>query len=206
MRNPWKTQPIMPEVWAEADTLSQVLWQVAQPLAVPVVVCRGNSSLSLLHKCAGHIANRWQQDGQHTAILYSGDFDPAGMDMSDQLHTRLVEVGAPPDAFTVERVAVTIEQIWKHRLPPHEPKKTDRRTPAFVRRYGFGCVEADALPPEALVQVVEDAIWGCVKEYDAWDSDVYRQKCERATLLVSAENNGPKVDQWAADVEAAGDL
>ena len=49
-----------------------------------------------------------------------------------------------------------------------EPKKKDKRTPAFVARYGVACVEADALPPDVLAQVVEDHVMATVRDPNAW--------------------------------------
>ncbi len=199
-RDPWASQAVAPEVWAEADTLSGMLWQVASPLAVPVVVCRGNSSLSQLYMSAAVIHKRWENSRQRTAILYAGDFDPAGMDMSDGLHGRLVEVGAPGYAFTVTRVAITPEQIEEHHLPPHDPKTKDGRTPQFIARYGVGCVEADALPPAALATVVEDAIMRCVTDGDAWDEARIQEGIDREALgdLITREGD-------ALDISASRD-
>jgi hypothetical protein len=44
-RDLWATQPVVGEVWAEADPLSQMLWQVTDPWGVTCVVTRGNPSL-----------------------------------------------------------------------------------------------------------------------------------------------------------------
>jgi len=197
-RDPWATQAVVPEVWAEADTLSQMLWQVADPLAVPVVVCRGNSSLSQLYASAAVIHKRWKDKRQQTAIIYVGDFDPAGMDMSEGLHGRLMEVGAPGHAFTVDRVAITPAQIATHNLPPHTPKKKDKRTPRFVARYGMGCVEADALPPVVLAEVVEDAINQYVTDESAWQHTKEQQQRDYAALNKLCDEHGAVLDLVAA--------
>lgn len=197
-RDPWATQVVVPEVWAEADTLSQMLWQVADPLRVPVVVCRGNSSLSQLYTSAAVIHKRWEDKRQQTAIIYVGDFDPAGMDMSEGLHGRLVEVGAPGHAFTVDRVAITPAQIATYNLPPHTPKKTDGRTPQFVARYGTGCVEADALPPAVLAAVVNNAIMRCITDRETWDEAWEQQDLDQGVLTRVCEEQGVALDLLAA--------
>lgn len=209
-RNPWATQPVVAEVWAEADTLSQMLWQAADPAAVPLVVCRGNSSLSQLFLSAFEIYRRWTANEQRTVILYVGDFDPAGMDMSDGLHQRLVDVGAPGEAFKVERVAVTPEQIATYRLPPHEPKHKDARTPQFVARYGVGCVEADALPPEVLVATVDHAIKACISDQDAWQESIDQEQRDMQALKDMLDVHCRFVDlnarAWRHKVDDAAEL
>jgi hypothetical protein len=198
-RDVWATQPMVCEVWAEADTLSQMLWQVTSPLAVPCVVTRGNPSLSLLYTSAAVIAKRWAR-GQRTRIVYVGDFDPAGMDMSDNLHARLEEVGAPADAVTVRRVALTQELIIAYRLPSHEPRHLDRRTPEFVARYGVACVEVDALPPAVLAEVVEEAIYDAIEDLDAWEQEQDQQQYDHQALRYDTRLDGRYVD-----AEAQGD-
>jgi len=193
-RDPWADQAVVPEVWAEADTLSQMLSQAAMPLSVPVVVCRGNSSLTQLYNSAGVIAKRWENNHQRTAVLYAGDFDPAGMDMSTGLHGRLMDVGAPGLAFTVERVAITPDQIAAYRLPPHSPKVSDARTPQFIATYGFGCVEADALPPAVLIAVVENAIRTCITDSYAWSAVQSQEEQDRQALDRVCEEQGFALD------------
>jgi hypothetical protein len=191
-------------VWAEADTLSEMLWQVTSPLGVPCVVCRGNSSLSQLYVSAYVIAQRWAHQ-QRTHIVYVGDFDPAGMDMSDNLHARLEEVGAPGDAFSVRRVALTEELIASYHLPAHKPKETDKRTPAFIERYGSACVEVDALPPSVLAEVVEDAIHETIADRARWDDALSQQQRERSRLRTLAEQAGPILDGVSWEAEEAED-
>ncbi len=197
-RDPWAAQAVVPEVWAEADTLSQMLWQVADPLRVPVVVCRGNSSLSQLYASAAVIHKRWEDTHRRTSILYVGDFDPAVMDMSEGLHGRLVEVGAPGHAFTVRRVAITPAQIATYHLPPHSPKEKDARTPQFIDRYGVGCVEADALPPAVLAAVVNNAIMSCMTDEETWDEAWEQQDLDQGVLARVCEEQGVALDLLAA--------
>jgi hypothetical protein len=205
----WADQPVVAEVWAEADTMSQMLWQVADPLVVPVVICRGNSSLSQLYACALVIRQRWEREaaqrirqrwggGQRTAILYVGDCDPAGMDMSDHLHARLVDVGAPAEAFTVKRLAITEEQIRRYELQSHPPKRLDARTPAFIERYGVACVEVEALPAEVLSELVTAAIEDCIWDPDAWDEQEAQEERDLEALRWQVEAMGDTVDQAAA--------
>jgi hypothetical protein len=88
-----------------------MLRPVAGEMRCALVVTRGSPSLTLLNDSAAAITQRWQEKGQHTRIIYVGDHDPAGLDMSRNLHARLVELHMPPEACTVVRVAVTEKQI-----------------------------------------------------------------------------------------------
>ena len=55
----------------------------------------------------------------------------------------------------VERLALTPEQVDEYSLPVRPPKSSDVRTAKFT---GAGAVEVEALPVEALLGIVEDAI------------------------------------------------
>jgi hypothetical protein len=145
-RDPWRDQPVRAELWLEADTHREMLRPVASELAVTMVVTRGNASLPLMYESAEEIAARYQ-NGQRTRIVYVGDFDPPGLDMSWHLHERLVEQHMPPEACVVDRVALTYEQIKQKKLPERPPKKSDSRTPWFEEMFDCGCVELDALAP-----------------------------------------------------------
>ena len=50
------------------------------------------------------------------------------------------------------RLVVTPEQIRRHRLPTAPPKATDRRS------FAGETTQAEALPPDILARIVEDAI------------------------------------------------
>jgi hypothetical protein len=65
------------------------------------------------------------------------------------------ELGGWTDWFEFERLALTPEQIEEYELPSRPPKTTDVRTAKFT---GTGTVEVEAMPVEALLAVVEQAI------------------------------------------------
>jgi hypothetical protein len=133
-------------LWCEAETHREMLAPVAAAFRVALVVTRGSPSLSLLHTCARAIERRYRE-GQTTRIVYVGDHDPAGLDMSRRLHERLCELHMPVEACTVERVAVTTIAIVRWALASviadqeawegHEAhdRAEQRRLRAFIREH-----------------------------------------------------------------------
>lgn len=111
-RDPWNDQPAYVEVWLEKDALAGVLYEVTARYDVPLMVTRGYSSITFLRGAADTIAFR----AKSAFLLYFGDFDPSGVDI-----TRAVEDGirefAPWADVTLERVAVNAEQITRWELP-----------------------------------------------------------------------------------------
>ena len=89
-------------------------------------------------------------------ILYLGDFDRAGVDAMQSLHSKLRafadESGA--DMHFIE-LGVTPEQNEDWNLPTREPKRqsaADKKWP-----HSFAC-ELDAIPPNYLRGLVQEAI------------------------------------------------
>ncbi len=58
----------------------------------------------------------------------------------------------------VERLALNPEQVTAYRLPTRPLKKQDSRAKAFLQRYGDRAAELDALSPNELRRMVDEAI------------------------------------------------
>jgi rubrerythrin len=100
----------------------------------------------------------------------------------------------PPEACTVERVALTYEQIKQRGLPERPPKKSDARTPWFEEMFDCGCVELDALPPADLIAIVRQAVREAIADPDAWDASGEREAEERERLRAFVEENQAYLD------------
>ncbi|MDP8928542.1 MAG: hypothetical protein M3O70_08220 [Actinomycetota bacterium] len=106
-------------------------------------------------------------------LLYAGDHDPSGAaDVEGSIGSDfLARTGC---WAKVVRVALTVQQIDAHGLPPQMGKERDPRAAAFMARYGdLVQVELDALPPDTLQGLFADAI------ADFWNDDAYMYAMER---------------------------
>lgn len=158
----WDTQPNYIEVWCEKDAITGTLYSVTESFDVPLMPCRGYSSLTFLQSAAANIADI----GKPARIFYVGDHDPSGHDISRNVEVRLREF-APDAEIHFERLAVTEDQIAKLSLPTRPTKKTDTRAKGFEG----DSVDVDAIPPTVLRQLVEDAITNQI------DSHTWNQMC-----------------------------
>jgi hypothetical protein len=137
------------EVWLEKDALSGVIYPVTSLYDVPLMVARGYASLSFLHSAASFIAEL-----EVPAFIYHcGDFDPSGVNAGEKIEETLREM-APYADITFERLAVNPDQIAAWNLPTRPTKQTDSRAKGF----GTESVELDAIEPNRLRGIVEDAI------------------------------------------------
>lgn len=145
----WTDAGAYVEVWLEKDALAGVVQPITSAYDVPLMVARGYASLSFLHSAAEYIASL----SVPTYIYHCGDFDPSGVNAGEKIEQTLREM-APAAEIHFERIAVNHEQIEAWHLPTRPTKSSDSRSKGF----GSVSVELDAIPPQTLRDLVEQAI------------------------------------------------
>jgi hypothetical protein len=160
----WTMQPHWVEVWSEKGTIRGTLAPVLQKYGVTFRVMHGYGSATSVHG----IAQETGDNEKPLTVLYVGDWDPSGMQMSEaDLPDRLQRYGG---AATIKRVALDECDVQDDTdLPYFEAtsKGMDPRYKWFTERYGHRCWEVDALPPPVLRKRVESAILELL-DTDAW--------------------------------------
>ncbi len=145
----WTNADSYVEIWLEKDALSGVIYPVTSMYDVPLMVARGYASLSFLYSAAEYINTL----DVPTYIYHLGDFDPSGVNAGEKIEETLNEL-APDATIIFERLAVTRRQIQNWNLPTRPTKKSDTRSKGF----GAISVELDAIDPNQLRTIVQDAI------------------------------------------------
>jgi hypothetical protein len=173
-RNYWITQPRHIEVWSEKDALSGVIFPICEHYGVTYVAARGFPSLSIRYQSS----KEFLRIGKPVTVFYFGDHDASGRKISDNLQEELAQFGAD---VTVVRMALEPQQIRDYRLPTRPGKRSDSRHAEFASRYGDASVELDALPPDVLTSLVENAILSEI-DLDAWKRMHEVEQLERRTL------------------------
>lgn len=144
------------EAWIEKDALSSIFIRACQEYTVPVVVCRGFTSVSFLNDFRERLE---YQKNKKPVMFYFGDFDPSGMAMLDSMEITLRNE-LDISGIEFKRIALLKNDIKKYNLP-HDPdaiKKTDTRYKKFTDKYGSFAVELDALRPDVLTRKIQRAI------------------------------------------------
>jgi hypothetical protein len=180
-RDFWNQQPARVEVWSEKGTVRGVLAPVLDEYAVGFRVMHGFGSATEVHGVAE------DDDGRPLIVLYVGDYDPSGMNMSEHdLPNRLKKY----DGHHVElrRIALTPSQTRGLPFFLASDKEKDTRYAWFVRNFGARCWELDALDPNALREIVEEEIRAEIEPV-AW---------ERCEVINGAEQESLRhvLDQW----------
>lgn len=170
----WENQPNYVEVWVEKDALIGVLSRPCNELDVPFMSCRGYMSQS--EEWAA--ANRFEEayfNGKNPVLIYLGDHDPSGMDMSrdhiSRMEMFLEQQGVGVD---VRRIAMNIDQVMQYKPPENPTKPKDSRTEGYVKKFGKKCWELDALKPKVIDDLIRKEI-DTLRDMTLWN--------ERLTLL-----------------------
>jgi hypothetical protein len=164
-RDLWRRNPVRVELWCEKATLVGFL--------DPIVVDKwgldywaggGFTSETALFKAGTGIAAQ----GKPTHVFILSDFDPSGEDISGHIAHGSKRCPGGIGRFTrgvpvtVERLAVTSDQIREWRLPTRPVtipgKAITTRKRRFIEEHGDAAVELDAIPPSLFRDLIDRAV------------------------------------------------
>lgn len=178
----WAEQPEHVEVWIEKEALAGVIEGICTELQVPFFACKGYTSQSEMWEAAQRL-RRFEDRGDKTTIIHLGDHDPSGLDMTRDIQERLELFQS---RVTVDRVALTWEQIEEYAPPPNPAKTTDARFQKYQEQYGDDSWELDALDPTVLSNVIKSAVEARI-DWDIWHDCKDRQARGQETLVLVAD-------------------
>lgn len=185
----WENQPERVEVWIEKEALAGVIEETCEDNDVPYFACRGYVSQSEQWRAYQRIRAKYNRDGyQRTVILHLGDHDPSGIDMTRDNRDRLkLFLGYNDSSFTVERLALNMDQVDEYSPPPNPAKTTDSRFASYVSEYGEDSWELDALEPSIINELILEHIEQH-RDQDLWDEKVEQREEEIDTLQEIIDN------------------
>lgn len=164
-----RSQPYYFALIVEKETLSHLVDRVARGYGMPVLYCKGSSSITLRYR----LVEDWKRNGEKPMVLFFlTDLDPAGLRIQNTFVGSLeADFRRFPEAF---RVCITPEQITKHGLTSDMNAKTsDPNFKQFVKVTGMTqAYELEALPPDVLIREVDEVIRGAI------DIDLYNEEIE----------------------------
>lgn len=193
----WADQDCYVEVMVEKQALEGVLLPVCRRWDIPFTANKGYTSSSAAYEASKRFLERKEQN-KDCYVIYLGDHDPSGLDMSRDIEDRLDlfvktsagredEIGPNEEpAVTVRRVALNIDQIRKLRPPENPAKLTDSRARAYVELYGDKSWELDAIEPRQLAALVDRAVEDII-DMPLFEANLKKMEEGRAALLKFAE-------------------
>jgi hypothetical protein len=166
------------EVWIEKDALTGVCERICGELDISYTACRGFTSQSELYQ-AGKRFLEFERQGSKPLVLYIGDHDPSGLEMSRDIEDRLEMFCGHP--VEVNRIALNWSQVSELGLPPNPAKNTDSRYVEYRKRFGDDCYEVDALSPRVISDLIRAAVVA-VRVDRKWKKAVELEEAQRHTL------------------------
>jgi len=157
----WVGQSNYVEVWCEKDAVSNIIQPVCEKYDVLFMANRGYSSQTAMYDASQRFKKAFENK-KDLHLIYLGDHDPSGIDMTRDIAKRLgLFFTKDEDRMInfVDRIALTMDQIEQYSPPENPAKVTDSRYESYVAKYGEFSWELDALEPSVLAEVVEDAIF-----------------------------------------------
>ncbi|MDE1821198.1 MAG: hypothetical protein KGJ23_07815 [Euryarchaeota archaeon] len=174
----WYGQPKRVVVAVEKQALEGPFEQVCQELEVDLAVCRGYPSISFLKEMSDVMRD---SKGRENVLLYFGDHDASGQDIP-----RAVREDLGPSLFhnhfEYERIALNPEQVSEYNLDPAPLKLSDSRASGFAEKFGDEVYELDAIEPNALQDIIRDAV------NEHFDDDIFEDRegrVEKGKKLIS---------------------
>jgi len=175
-RNYWQDQPRRVEVWSEKGTVRGTVGPVLDEYGVTFRVMHGYASATVVND----IAKMSASSDKPLTVLYVGDWDPSGLQMSEvDLPQRLEQYGA--EQLKLRRIALTRKDLKS--IPSFDPetKVNDPRHQWFMKNVGTQCYELDALPPPKLRSRVESEIRGLI-DLELWDRAMMIERVEMDSM------------------------
>jgi hypothetical protein len=180
-----QSQPNHIEIIGEKNTIAPIIRPVAARYCIPMTIGRGYCSLRPRYD----IAERFRKSGKDRLVLLMlSDFDPDGEEIAHSFARSL------RDDFGIEeiepvKVALTAGQVAEYHLPPMmKAKKRGNEEEgykgialSFVAKHGDNVWELEALPPETLQRVLQDAI-DQVIDVQAFNHEIDQEKADAAEL------------------------
>jgi hypothetical protein len=168
-------QPRRLLIAVEAAGMLPQVERVAAPYGIPVQSSGGFDSLTAKYGLAEFLGE-WPA----AEVLHIGDHDPSGVHVFSSLAEDVRAICDDSEHevdVTFTRLAVTPEQIASLGLPTAPPKATDRR-----RFDGAATVQAEAIPPDVLAEIIQQAIDDRLDEA-AWHHVLAAEEHAKAVLL-----------------------
>jgi hypothetical protein len=177
----WRHQPFYVEVFVEKDALSGILEPVCKELDISFTANKGYSSSSAMYEASRRLIQAFK-DGKEITVLYLGDHDPSGIDMTRDIKDRFDLFTYQRMPFDVVRLALNYNQVEEWQPPRNPAKETDSRYREYANRYGESSWELDAVEPSTLADLVKDHVKDLI-DTNRWEEDEQMENDMKAKLL-----------------------
>jgi hypothetical protein len=176
----WQDQTNYVLVMVEKQALEGVLIPACRELDVTFAANKGYSSSSTMYKVGKHLRYQCLENDKLVHVLYLGDHDPSGIDMTRDVRERL-EMFSGVD-IDVRRLALNWDQVEQWQPPENPAKETDSRYGSYVEQFGESSWELDAIEPRTLAELVTEAVLE-LRDEDLWNEAEAKENAMKTKLM-----------------------
>lgn len=179
-RDLMQSQPNHVEIVGEKNTIASIIEPISMEYCIPMTIGRGFCSLPPRDK----MMQRFEKSGcDKLVVLVLGDFDPDGEAIAESFIRSLRDdFYADPKRLVGIKAGLTAEQVREFKLPPQMvAKESSSNYRRFVEKYGSNTYELEAIQPEDLQRVLEEAIKAVI-DIDAFNHEVQKEKSDAEWL------------------------
>ena len=180
----WRTAETYVEVWCESRSLAGVIEADCEDLAVSLYPAGGFSSITLAFQAAEYINEATNFGEKPAHVIYLGDYDPAGVLIDRSIESELRQHLDGDVDLSLNRIAITTEQIDQYDLPTKPRKVSDLRALHITET-----VEAEAMPANIMRGLLRDSVEAFLPE-GALEVAKVAEESEQAHLVKWAQIMG----------------
>lgn len=169
----WKVQPAYIELMVEKQALQSVILPICKRHHLPFMANKGYNSVSALYEAGQRYSEKHHEDGKDVHVIYLGDHDPSGIDMSRDIEDRLATFTRNMP-LTVHRIALNMDQVRKMDIPSDPAKLTDSRAKGYIRKFGSEGWELDAIEPSELDRLITKQV-NALLDVELWNKEQRRE-------------------------------
>lgn len=192
-RNLWHSQDTYCEFWFEKAAIMSTVMSLHRDYQITMRPFKGQASRTYCKD----IAKDFARIEKPITVYYCGDHDPSGYAIPRSGEQRVREIlhndyGSVNEDFEFIRLGFNPVHFDEHDLPSWDAgtKKKDSNYLRFIEEYGWltdeddkpKCAEIDAIPPNELRTMIENAIVRHRTDKDAWDNLLDVQDTERKAI------------------------
>ncbi|MDX1945240.1 MAG: ParB/RepB/Spo0J family partition protein [Pirellulaceae bacterium] len=173
-----QSQPNHIEVLIEKNTAASICRPICERYCLPMTSGRGFCSLPPRRD----MAIRYKKSGkQKLVLLIVSDFDPEGEVIAESFARSMRDDFGVYGIHPI-KVALTSDQIERYNLPPEMTAKAgSSNRKGFVDKHGENVWEVEALAPETLQSLLDEAIRS-VLDLDAFNREIEAEKNDAAQV------------------------
>ncbi len=175
-----QSQPNHIVILVEKNTVEPIVNVIAFEYTIPLTSGRGFCSIPPRQQ----MLERFRRSGKERMVLIVvSDFDPEGESICESF-ARSMRDDFGVDIMCV-KAALTYQQTQELDLPPAlQAKDTSSRYTSFVEKYGDGVYELEALPPEQLQELVDEAVRSVI-DVDRFNAELEKERKDSQWLDVT---------------------